>query len=1368
VHGSRGGCALTPAGRRLLRVVTQSLAAVLVSALTAAPVAAADVAARLAIWVGSAKTPADIARGYDSQLVPLLARHGLRPSTTVGRPTVDAVLSRLLTAASPAAVLTARQALADDPAWLSALAQVAGSGSDAPRFELSLYSAAATGGRVVSTSSGHGHWQTYTVDDGLASGAVYSIYQAHDGSMYFGTFDGLSRYDGGRWQTFTTADGLGANGVIQMAEDLDGQLWVATRGGGVSRYDGDTWTTFTTHDGLVHDGVRQIMRDRDGDLWFATRGGVSRYDGTTWTNFTEAEGLVDDVVYAIAQDHDGDLWFGTLNHGVSRFDGVSFTTYAVEDGLASNDVWEILVDRHGIVWIGSRINGVTRYDGQSFTAILPGDGVGGMISGFQDKDGSLWFGHLGGVSHYDGDGVTNYTVDDGLVHNVTWAACRDRDGYLWFGTGGGVSRYNAQEFRTYTQEDGLADAHVFRLLGDRDGSVWAGTRNGVSHFDGSEWVSFGASDGLGASWMQSLFQDRDGTYWFGAVGALSALAGGRWTQHTEADGLPTTNMAMSTSTQDRRGHLWIGTRRGASRWDGSQWSTLTIADGLANDEVWGIVEDREGFLWFGTANGLSRYDPSATEAAFTTFGPDQGLGAYWILSLFVDAGGDLWAGTLAGVTRFSLAAGSAHGVASHRLFTKADGLPSSSVWSIGQGADGVMWFGTDAGVSRFDGEVFQTMSRQDGLGANSVYAILDDDDGAMWFATGNGLTRFLPLQATPPPVAIHDIVADRRYGPEERISLPGPVPLISFEVGSRSFKTRPEAMIYRYRLVGHDDGWRMTHDTRLEYQDLPRGDYTFEVVAVDRDLTYSDTPAAVHVTVHWPYGQLALTLSLGVALLLVAWQTTRVVHRDRALQRTNLALTAANNDLEGRTDELDSARVAAESASHAKSLFLANMSHEIRTPMNAILGYAQILRRDRELSGNQHRAVDTIQRSGDHLLGLINDVLDISKIEVGRMELHDEDFDLGRTVETAATMFESQCRDKGITWRLDAMDTKGQQVRGDEDKLRQVLINLLGNAVKFTDEGQVSLQVTATDRGRFRFEVADTGPGMPAAEQEGLFTAFQQGHSGQRQGGTGLGLAISQRQVQLMDSRIEVDSTPGHGTRFYFEITLPHVEGMPRTTGGDFAGVRRLAVDHNVLALVADDMPDNREILAQMLRDLGCRVHTAAHGREVLAGLVEEAPDILFLDIRMPVLDGLETLKALRAEPAWQSVRVVAISASVLQHERQAYLEAGFDDFIDKPFRFERICQCLAERLGVEFDHESVEQAVGDVDWSALTLSAAMHTSLREAAEYYSVTNIEEHLREMERLGDGHAQLATQLRTLNQDQDMDGILQLLERIGTDG
>ena len=660
-----------------------------------------------------------------------------------------------------------------------------------------------------------------------------------------------------------------------------------------------------------------------------------------------------------------------------------------------------------------------------------------------------------------------------------------------------------------------------------------------------------------------------------------------------------------------------------------------------------------------------------------------------------------------------------------------------------------------------------------------LLTVLEDRDGAIWMGTANGLTRFRPPPAWPPPVFIDAVVADRRYERVSELAVPSTVGLTAFEFHGISFKTHPDAMVYRHRLVGYDTGWQTTHDRRVEYQDLPRGSYTFEVEAVDRDLVYSEAPATVALRVHLPYERIGLLSALSIAVVLVAWQTGRVVRRDRRLQEanrdldeSNTALSSANKDLFEVNLDLETAKEGAESANRAKSAFLANMSHEIRTPMNAILGFAQILQRDTRLVEDHRRSIETINRSGEHLLTLINDVLIISKIEAGQMELQPSDFDLRALVENLSVMIQVRSEPKGLSWRMEVPEAERIPVCGDEAKLSGVLINLLGNAVKFTEKGSVTLKVAALPEDRYGFEVIDTGPGVSPEDRKGIFEAFTQTAVGVRQGeGTGLGLHISQQYLRLMGSDLELSSTPGEGSRFFFTVSLPPARAeVLSPLQGKWANVSRLAEGYRVRALVVDDVLENREVLSRLLSDIGVEVILAENGTEAVEKVKASRLDIVFMDIRMPEMGGPEAARHIWEEVGRDVLKVVAVSASTLEHERQEVLEMGFDDFVPKPFRAEQVYGCLAKHLGVAFEYGEAgvvaEEAAPDLE--GIRLPEALHARLLEAAELYSVTEMEGYFTEVADLGEEHRKLADHLRELRRKHDIESIIGILKNLALSG
>jgi PAS domain S-box-containing protein len=492
------------------------------------------------------------------------------------------------------------------------------------------------------------------------------------------------------------------------------------------------------------------------------------------------------------------------------------------------------------------------------------------------------------------------------------------------------------------------------------------------------------------------------------------------------------------------------------------------------------------------------------------------------------------------------------------------------------------------------------------------------------------------------------------------------------------------------------------------------------------------------------------------------WLEDRVRARTKELAETNLRLS----------DEVVIRKRAQEDAAQAREAqtqFLANLSHEIRTPLNAIIGYSQILQRYDIHAALHREALLAIVQGGHHLLSLVDEVIDLSKIESGHLQLHAADFDLGTLIAGLAYLFRDKCQRKGLGLRVEGLGGRPYWVRGDEGKLRQVLINLLGNALKFTERGELRLRVVPLGDDAFRFEVIDTGIGIAEGEQAHVFGEFYQAETSRSAEGAGLGLAISHRLVALMGGTLELRSTSGWGSNFYFRLGFEApLAVVPSQANAQYPRIR-LAAGTQCRVMVVDDLDQNRNVLCHMLTAIGCEVASASSGDDALGQLPDWEADLVFLDVLMPGKSGIETALELRRTAAGRVPKLVAFSASAFETQRTQYLESGFDAFMPKPFRIERINDCLAGLLGVTFAAEEPRALLDPaLEPSSIELPADLVVQLRDAAESYQVTKLRQLFEQLERGGAAQAALAERLRASAARYDMSSLLEQLGQAAGDG
>ncbi|MDQ1352434.1 MAG: hypothetical protein QG657_2740, partial [Acidobacteriota bacterium] len=1167
----------------------------------------------------------------------------------------------------------------------------------------------------------------YTTREGLSDNNITSLYRDRQGNLWIGTSNGgLNRLD---WKNgvpsfavYTTREGLSDNRVTAILEDQDGNLWIGTYGGGLNRFipQKGTFTACTTRQGLTNNIIWSLCEDPEGSLWIGTYGGgLNRLKNLKFTTYTPQEGLSHDMARVIWEDRRGYVWIGTEGGGVNRLDRTArtFTVYSDKNGLSENLVRAIYEDREGIMWIGTDGGGLNRLDPKKgiFTIYTVKNGLANdhIKALYGDRAGNLWVGTESGLNRLRFPAaktgqfadLTTYTTRNGLSNDMIRYICEDRQGFIWIGTeGGGVNRLDPAKgtFSSYSTRDGLSNDMIRDIYEDRDGYMWIGTKNGLNRLKDGKIISISTKQGLYDDVVFRILEDDRENFWmscnkgifYTSRKELNEVCAGKkkkvhCTAYDEKDGMRSRECCGSSQPagwKTRDGKLWYPTLKGVVVVDPNNIRVNQLQPPVVIEEI--RVDRNKFFPPFNSGEkqgrlvlapgadrleihytGLSLLSPRKVRFRYKLEGFDKN-----------------W-----------------HEAGTRRIAYYTRISPGNYTFQVTACNNDGFWNNIPVSISIRQAPYFYQTPW--------FYMLSAFASVVLAFA----IYRLRVRQLTLHKKELEQQVTERTRQLEatnkelEQLSIVARetdnAVLIMDGQGNFQWVNEGFTRMYGYtlgQLISEKGANIIGLSANPDIANVMAG------IAVHKEpVVYEAAQLTRWGGIVWAQTSLTpIFTGDGTLTKIVAIDSdiTRIKESENQIIKQSEEILKKSQKLQKAIEVARKEREAANAANQAKSEFLARMSHEIRTPMNGIIGFTDLLL-DTRLDEEQLEYAHTINRSGEALTALLNDILDFSRIEAGELVITPIDFDPEVTTFDVMEIVLPRMGTKSMEMICRIGDNVPAYVRGDAGRFRQVLINLLGNAVKFTREGEIelSLQVEKEEKSRIKFHVTvrDTGIGIPADKLETIFDVFQQGISsspGQysEYSGTGLGLSISRQIARLMKGDVWAESTPGHGSTFHFTAWLD--KSRKKLDGekdmlkpGILAGKKALVIAYNHSIL---------ELLTNLLERGGMRVSTLTQPAEAVQNIRESyngnnPVDICIVDIDTPGVNGADMVKQVRTLPApMVKLPVLAFSSPLVGHSRR-YQEAGFDGFLPKPIRRRKLLQMVEYLLAKAQTVENIDNSQG-------------------------------------------------------------------------
>lgn len=1206
----------------------------------------------------------------------------------------------------------------------------------------------------------------YTAKDGLPMNSLKKVFQDSRGYIWIGTQEGLVRFDGVEFKTYDKSQypGLNNNFIWDIDEDNHGNIWLGTAGGGVSCFDGLKFTSYDTSDGLCNNYVNKILAAKDGTIWIGTHGGLSKFKNGEFYSFAERNSMKGRNIYSILENSKGQIVLGNSGRTLSVLDHESFKHYYSEPYR----IYSMLQMKSGEIILGTDYGNIFTFSDSKIELFqnkfqkISAEVQKLIRDAVKDRHGNLWFcSETDGIIRFSKNKFDTLNVGNGLpvTTNLALSSTEDEEGNLWFAGDFGLIKLKDNKFTCFGKPEGAQSEFAHTVCEDLHGNICIGFRDsGLSLFEDQKTSNFGSEAGFPGTELLSLHPDSEGGLWLGYNHSdIINFSKGRINRLILRPEEP--NSCVFSLFINNKQELWLGTNNFISKFKDNHFTTYLFDYPRPKNEIISITQTRDECVWFGTfGQGLYKIiDENISQQGIPAELRSGGVNA-----LFTDADDVLWIGTdNLGLYRYE--------TGNYTCYSERDGLFCDRLFSILEDDSSKLWFSTNKGVFSVRKKILAdfTAGKIPNISCDE-YNHLDgmreaecngrrqpsawrSRDGKLWFTSIAGVVSIdpnnYPVNRVKPPVYIEYFSSgDSIYLPQENAPhLNARERDIEFKYTALSF-TIPERVKFKYRLIGYDKDWnQVTTNRAVNYTNIPKGRYTFQVIACNNDELWNKQGASVHFVIppFWYERPIAIIAYFVTGILLLYWLVRRRYKRKYVEAQLKM-----ETEHRARLEDLDK----------TKSRFFAGISHEFRTPLTLIEGPLQDLKASTKRK-KQQAIIDMMLRNTNRLKRLVDQLLDLSYLQSHEMKMQVRPVQLIAFLKNIIAAFESYAFREEISLKLQAPENlEDTEIFMDIDKMEKVFSNLLSNAIKFTPAGgSVDLMVESppaskdkTGGDAIKIIVKDTGRGIPHHVLPRVFDYFYQyrDENKSKESGAGIGLALSRELIHLHHGKITVISAEGRGTEIVVSLLTgkghfkpeeisdeppeqveyspgksPLSESMVEEAPDEFdmnnSTASKPVTENLPTLLLVEDNPDMRSYITRFL-EKDYRVLQAIDGEQGMKIARDEIPDLVISDVMMPKMDGFELCEQLKANELTSHIPLIMLTAKGACEDRLTGLELGAVEYLTKPFDKQELKVRIANLMKLK--RQSQEQvrkelASADGPLSALPVTSADNRFLQRAIE---------------------------------------------------